>query len=544
MTEPIDPRLADTRAALESAAARGAQLDGIALARDPARREALTLEAAGLVIDFSKQRIDEAGIAALEAYSEAVELERWRRAMFDGESINFTERRPALHTALRRDPARPLIVDGQDVMIDVADTLARLRDFTDRVRDGRWRGASGRPITDVVSIGIGGSALGPVLACEALREYAHPRLRIHFLSNIDPDVWARLATQLNPASTLAVVASKSFKTIETARNAEAVRAWLLGSVPEDKLHRHLVAVTSNVAGAEAFGLAREAIFPFRDWVGGRFSMWSAIGLPLMLQVGADRFGEMLAGARAMDEHFASAPARANAPLVMAWISLWNTLALRVNSEPVIPYSEALRRLPAYLQQLQMESNGKSIDRDGRPVAWPSAPVTWGEPGTDAQHSFFQALHQGTAAHPVDFVLVIPRGVDPQHRDYTLMANGLAQGEALLRGKAADTGGDDAARALAAHRGYPGKRPSTTILIDSLTPARLGALIALYEHKTAALGWLWRINSFDQWGVELGKVVATGIESLLDDPKAALPDDMDASTAALTRWVRSGLHVRG
>ncbi len=540
-------------AGIESRAAAASALSIRALlAGEPDRLQRFGLQAAGLHLDLSRALMSGADLDALVGLARAAAIEAKRDAMLAGATVNHTEGRPALHTALRRDPRRPLVVGGADLMQQVADALRQMRGFADRVRNGQWRGASGRLITDVVNIGIGGSQLGPLLACEALREFAHPRLRVHFLSNIDPGCWDAIRPQLDAASTLVVVASKSWRTIETARNADAVRRWLRASgIDEAGLARHLVGVTANVAGARAFGLADEGIFPFRDWVGGRFSLWSAIGLPVMLSIGPDAFERMLAGARAMDEHFASAPIERNAPMRLALHSVWNRLALGSNSEPVIPYCDALRRLPAYLQQLQMESNGKSVDIDGSALAWQTMPVTWGEAGTDAQHSFFQALHQGTARHPVEFVLSVPARPDPEGRDLSLLANALAQAEGLMNGRdlqdshaeliAQGMAPQEAAR-IAPHRVHTGNRPSSVILLDRLTPDTFGALVALYEHKTAALGWLWRVNSFDQWGVELGKQLAGPIEALLSGT-APLPATMDRSTADLVGRLRGLLAGR-
>jgi glucose-6-phosphate isomerase len=431
--------------------------------------------------------------------------------------------------------------------------LRRMEDYSAAVRAGRWRGATGRPIADVVSIGIGGSSLGPQLACEALRAQAHRRLRMHFLSNVDPGAWAALHPQLDPGTTLFVIASKSWRTAETARNAEAARAWLLDhGIPAEGLARHLVGITANPAGARAFGLADEAVFGFEEWVGGRFSVWSAIGLPVMLSIGPEDFRRLLAGANAMDRHFAEAPLEGNAPVLLALLSWWNRFALDGGSEAVVPYCDALRRLPAWLQQLQMESNGKSVDLDGRPILGPTAPVTWGEPGTDAQHSFFQALHQGTSVHPVEFVLAVPARPDPQGRDLALLANAVAQAEALMHGRGPEDalsslraqGLDEAGAArLAPHLVHPGDRPSTTLLLERLDPEHLGALLALYEHRTAVLGWLWNVNSFDQWGVELGKQLARDAEALLrgSDP---LPPGLDPASAALLQRLRALLAARG
>ncbi len=518
---------------------------------EPQRAERLALEAGGLHLDFSRQRLPLAVLPQLLNLAQATGLTTQRDAMFSGERINRTENRAVLHTALRRDPSRPLMVEGRDVTADVSQALASMRAFCDAVREGRWRGATGRPIEHVVSVGIGGSALGPVLALDALRERAHPRLQVHFLSNVDPRAWTDLQPRLDPTTTLVVIASKSWKTIETALNASAVREWLLAAgIGQAGLRHHLVGVSANVEGAVAFGLAPEGVFPFWDWVGGRYSLWSAIGLPVMLGVGPMAFGEMLEGARAMDDHFAGAPLERNAPVLMALLSLWNGLLLGSGTEVVVPYSDPLARLPAYLQQLQMESNGKAVDIDGQPLPYASSPVTWGEPGTDAQHSFFQLLHQGTAIHPVDFIGVVPQVRDAQGRDLVLMANYVAQIEALTRGRSFDEvvaglkadGIDDAeARLQAPHRVHPGNRPSTSILLDALTPARFGALLALYEHKTAALGWLLRINSFDQWGVELGKRIALQVEPMLSSaPGTPVPS---RTIAGLVERLRAALAAR-
>ncbi len=503
---------------------------------EPARGERLVVEAAGLHADFTRHRLPLPALDALLALARTLEVEQRRDAMFAGEPVNFTERRPALHVALRR-PA-PAAGDADPIAADVAQTLARMSAFGDAVRDGRWTGATGRRIDAVVHVGIGGSHLGPQLACEALAHDADARLECRFLSNVDPDALRRATEGLDPATTLAIVASKSWHTTETARNAAAMRRWYAhGGIAGDALRRHFVAVTSNVDAALAFGLAGESIFPMRDWVGGRYSMWSAIGLPILLKIGSRAFREMLDGAHAMDRHFREAPPARNMPLLMALVSLWNRLALDGGSEVVVPYSDALRSLVAYLQQLQMESNGKRIGRDGRPVAWETAPPVWGSTGTDAQHSFFQALHQGTNVHPVDFIVVVPERDDEERRGIALLANALAQVEALARGRRA---GDDA---LAAHRGTPGNRPSTVLLLDRLDARRFGALIALYEHKTATLGWLWDIDSFDQWGVELGKVLAAEIEPLLA-PSGDVPASRSPPTVEpLIRWIRKRLDDR-
>ncbi|MBW6493756.1 MAG: glucose-6-phosphate isomerase [Burkholderiaceae bacterium] len=497
-------------------------------AREPERLARLTLECGPLSVDLSRQRLPLAELASLFAHADAAGWQAGRERMFAGETINITEHRAAFHVALRASNPMTLAGDGE-VTSEVRETLQRMREWSAAVRDGRHRGAGGERITDILAIGIGGSALGPKLTCEALASCAHPDLRIHFLANIDPAAWQSVRQVLKCRSTLAIISSKTWSTAETIANATTVREWLIaGGIPPAELHRHFAGVTTRADRALEFGLAHSALFPLADWVGGRYSLWSAIGLPLMLAIGADAFDELLAGARSVDEHFRTAPIERNAPAMLALVSLWNSLALGSQTEAVIPYSAALRRLPAYLQQLQMESNGKSVDIDGATVDYPTGAVIWGEPGTDAQHSFFQALHQGPAIQPVDFVLVAPAPGPLSQAGVMLLANGLAQAEALLRG---DHESDDP------HRRCPGNRPSTTILLDALTPRSLGALLALYEHKTASLGWMLRINSFDQWGVELGKRVALGIGALLADPALALPADMDPSTSALIARLR-------
>lgn len=498
------------------------------------RLDRLTFEIGDLYIDLSRHRFPVRAIAQALQLVQTSGLTDQRRQMYAGDPINFTEKRAVFHVALRAAAGRncTLGADGTNVSPEVHETLGRMRDFSEAVRSGQWRGASGKKITDIVNVGIGGSQLGPLLACDALREAADPSLKVHFLANIDPTAWERIKTGIHAESTLIVIASKSWKTIETARNAQAVRDWLIASgIPAGQLGQHLVGVTANPEGAREFGLIDEAIFPFRDWVGGRYSLWSAIGLPVMLMIGPDGFDAMLAGARQMDEHFEQAPTESNAPLMMAVLSLWNQIALGSQTEAVIPYSQALARLPAYLQQLQMESNGKSVDRDGARLSVGASPVIWGEPGTDAQHSFFQSLHQGPQVQPVDFVLVASPADDPQLRGLGLLANALAQSEALLHGQPSP---DDP------HRRYDGNRPSSTLLLRALNPHNFGALIALYEHKTAALGWLLRINSFDQWGVELGKKIAAKHESLLQGGQNPDGSALDPSTNALLERLRDQL----
>ncbi len=520
---------------------------------EPQRAQQFCVEAAGLYCDFSRSLCSADDLQALLGFAEAGGLRSKRDAMLRGDRINTTENRAVLHTALRQPDGASLSVDGQDVLLEVHKTLDRIANFCDRVRHGEWLGADGRRITDIVNIGIGGSYLGPELACDALRGHGEVGIRVHFLSSLDPAAWQQISHRLDPNRTLGIVASKSWKTLETTQGALAVRDWLLASgIARKNLHKHLAAVSTNVTAATEFGIAAENVFPFWDWVGGRYSLWSAIGLPVMLQIGPPAFRAMLAGAHAMDQHFANAPLAANAPVLHALISWWQTLVTRSRSEAILPYSYGLRRLPAYLQQLSMESNGKSVDLQGRALASASAPVTWGEPGTEAQHSFFQLLHQGSDAIPVEFILPLP-GRDAAHgSDLALVANCLAQADALAQGRSVDevqatlqlqglNAADIAMRTP--HMVYPGNRPSSMILMNSLDPASFGALIALYEHRTAVLGMLWNINSFDQWGVEVGKQRATSIQPLIENPDESVLDELSSANRVLFQRIRKGLSER-
>lgn len=519
------------------AGAQRATSSATALPTESEGESALIVEAAGLRIDFARQRIPARAQSALYALAEAAGLPEWRDAMLHGEIVNASESRAALHTALR-DPNAELAADLPDpIRNTVRQTLARMRALSDQVRSGAWRGASGRPISDVLHLGIGGSQLGPELACDALHRFSHPRLKAHFLGNIDPDRWFRVSRDLNPHTTLVIIASKSWRTPETARNAQAVRQWLINAgIAEDRLGRHLIAVSSNLEAAQSLGVLPENILACPDWVGGRYSLWGAVGLPIMMQVGAEAFDAMLAGARSMDSHFAQAPVSGNAPMRLALVSAWNAALLSSGTEAVIPYSDALRRLPAHLQQLQMESNGKSVNALGQPLTRPTMPVVWGEPGTDSQHSFFQALHQGVTIHPIDLIMV--GGVtdhDPWLRSRALNANAVAQAQALSNGyQHADI-----------QRRHPGGRPVTIIHLPHLDPTTLGALIALYEHKTVCLGWLWGVNPFDQWGVELGKRLAVNVEALMDAsahhgarPEATPELPLDPATESTLRYLKS------
>jgi glucose-6-phosphate isomerase len=437
------------------------------------------------------------------------------------------------------------LVDSVDVMPGVRSVLVRMREFTDDVREGHWRGYTGQPISDVVSIGIGGSSLGPKMACEALRPYQRHDLRVHFVSNIDGAQMVQTLAGLDPATTLFMVASKTFTTQETITNACTARAWCLESLhSEAAIARHFVAVSTNREAVAAFGIDTQNMFEFWDWVGGRYSLWSAIGLPLALAVGMDRFMELLSGAHAMDEHFVAAPPERNMPIILALLGVWYGNFGAAHTQAVIPYDHNLRHLPSYLQQLDMESNGKRVTRDGMPVDFDTGPVVWGQPGTDAQHSFFQLIHQGTRLIPTDFIVPL-RSHHPigGHHD-KLVANCLAQAQALMRGRTADearaeleAGGfaAEAIERLLPHRVFPGNRPSNMLVVEQVTPKVLGALIVLYEHKVFVQGVIWGVDSFDQWGVELGKQLAGRI--LEDFSRDSSAPGLDASTAALIERYR-------
>ncbi|MEO1091448.1 MAG: glucose-6-phosphate isomerase [Pseudomonadota bacterium] len=483
-----------------------------------------------LFVDLSKQRLSEETLHLLCDLARATGLEEWRDAMFAGERINTTEDRAVLHVALRNRSNRPMTFEGVDVMPDVRAVLERLRTFCDAVRSGEWTGHTGARITDVVNIGIGGSDLGPVMVTEALWPFGTPDLRLHFVSNVDDSHIVRVCRDLDPATTLFVIASKTFTTDETMTNARSARAWLverLGS--EAAVGRHFVAVSTNAAEVEAFGIDLDAMFGFWDWVGGRYSLWSAIGLPIALAVGFERFEQLLDGAHAMDEHFRTAPLETNLPVLMALVGIWNRNFLGAVSHAVLPYDQRLHRLPAYLQQADMESNGKSIRRDSRRVDYSTGPIVWGEPGTNSQHSFFQLLHQGTEMIPADFIVAAKSTTALGDHHLRLLANTLAQTEALAFGKTPEEArhelegqgvhGDEL-EALLPHKLFAGNQPTTTIVYDELTPYSLGRLVALYEHKIFVQGQIWGLNSFDQWGVELGKQLAKRILPVLQTGEGA------------------------
>ncbi|RZT09066.1 glucose-6-phosphate isomerase [Duganella sp. CF402] len=519
-------------------------------AADAERFPKLTVDAAGLFLDYSKNRLDATTIGLLLDLARERGVERQRDAMLSGEKINLTEQRAVLHTALRMPRGKALVVDGQDVNADVHAVLDHVKEFTDRVRNGQWLGYSGKPITDIVNVGIGGSDLGPKMAVLALRSYAHPRLKMHFVSNVDGhDMDAALA-QVNPETTLFIIASKTFTTAETMLNANTARTWFLqNGGAQDNLTKHFVAVSTNAKSVAEFGIDTANMFPFWDWVGGRYSVWSAIGLSVALAVGFGYFSDFLAGAHAMDEHFREAPLEQNMPVLLAMVGFWNRQFLNAGSLSIAPYHQDLNRFPAYLQQLDMESNGKRITRSGGEVDTVTCPVVWGECGTNAQHAYFQLLHQGTDVTPMDFIAALRATHDLAGHHDALLANCFAQSEAFMTGKTADEVRADLAgsnlsaeeiEALVPHKTFPGNRPSNTILMDQLTPAALGALIALYEHKTFVQGVIWDVNSFDQWGVELGKVLAKNIQSELTGE--VKPERHDSSTNGLIFMAKAAQHI--
>jgi glucose-6-phosphate isomerase len=514
-------------------------------ARDPGRFSKFSLRFGDLLLDYSKNRITEDTMGLLLDLAREQQVPQWIERMFAGERINGTEGRAVLHVALRNRVNRPIEVDGEDVMPAVNAVLARMRDFTRRVRGGEWRGYSGQAITDVVNIGIGGSDLGPQMVCAALKPYGGP-LRAHFVSNIDGSQIGDTLAELDPETTLFIVASKTFTTQETLTNARTARAWLLARAGDDAaVARHFVAVSTNDAAVRAFGIDTANMFEFWDWVGGRYSLWSAIGLSIALYIGMDHFEELLAGAHAMDEHFRTTPLEQNLPVILALLGIWYHNFFGAGEHVILPYDQHLHRLPAYLQQADMESSGKAVTRDGRAVDYSTGPVIWGEPGTNGQHAFYQLIHQGTRLIPADFLAAVepPHAHAEHHR--ILLSNFLAQPEALLQGKPAaavraelEAQGLRGAEleALVPHKVFPGNRPSNAILYRRLDPETLGVLIALYEHKIFVQGMIWEINPFDQWGVELGKQLAS---TLLKELESDAPGEgHDASTRGLLAHYRA------
>lgn len=509
-------------------------------AADRGRAPAMTLAAAGVHLDYSKNLLTSETLTRLIDLAEAVDLKGWIERMFSGEPINNTEQRPVLHVALRNRSHRPIMVAGEDVMPAINTVLARMESFVGRVRSGEWTGYTGQRITDVVNIGIGGSNLGPKMACAALAPYQRDDLRMHFVSNVDGTHLVETVQRLNAATTLFIIASKTFTTQETMTNATSARDWLLAALGDQAaVARHFVAVSTSAERVAAFGIDTANMFGFWDWVGGRYSLWSAIGLPIALAVGFDRFVELLEGAEAMDDHFRTADLHENMPVLLGLIGVWYANFAGARTHAVLPYDQSLRYLPAYLQQADMESNGKGVTREGVAVEYSTGPVVWGESGTDGQHAFYQLIHQGTQLIPADFIGAIHSHNELGDHHPKFMANFFAQTEALMRGRTFDEAlaelrasgiPEEQAQLLAHHRTFPGNRPTNSILMERLTPHTLGALLALYEHRIFTQGILWGVNSFDQWGVELGKQLASVILGELHAGKVTA--DHDPSTRAL------------
>ena len=526
-------------ATLESLAHRGTDLDLRRLfATDPDRADELTFEAGDLRVDLSKHQVTGEVLAALIALARRAGLTESTEAMFTGEHINATEDRAVLHAALRAGDDDDFSVDGRAVSADVADVLDRMASFAERVRSGAWQGSTGQRIRHVVNIGIGGSDLGPAMAYRALRPYVHDDIDVHFVSNVDPANMAAVLDVVDPDSTLFIVASKTFTTLETLSNARTARAWLVDHLDDEgAVAHHFVAVSTNAEAVGAFGIDTANMFGFWDWVGGRYSMDSAIGLSLMIAVGPAAFREMLSGFRAIDRHYRTTPLERNVPALLGLIGVWYRNFLDYQTYAVLPYSQDLDRFPAYLQQLDMESNGKRVLLDGTPVTIDTGPIVWGEPGTNGQHAFYQLLHQGTTVVPADLIGFVEPAEDIGGQHDLLIGNMLAQAEALAFGKTPEeVAAAGVGPRLVPHRTFPGSRPTSVILAPRLTPSVLGQLVALYEHKVFTQGVVWGINSFDQWGVELGKALATTITGeLVAETRPVL--EHDPSTNALIRFYR-------
>jgi glucose-6-phosphate isomerase len=513
---------------------------------DPERFQKFSAQLDGLLFDYSKNRITDQTLQLLVGLAKERNLIPQRDAMFDGEKINCTEERAVLHVALRNQSNTPMHVDGSDVMPAVNAELEKVAAFVDRVRSGSWKGFTGKAIRHVVNIGIGGSDLGPVMVSEALKPYWQENLQPHFVSNVDGTHISETLKSVDPETTLFIIASKTFTTQETLANANSAKAWLLNAHGDEAaVARHFVALSTNADKVKAFGIDPDNMFAFWDWVGGRYSLWSAIGTSIALAIGMDNFRELLAGAHSVDEHFRNAPLEENIPVLMGLLGVWYHNFFGASSHAVLPYDQYLHRFPAYLQQADMESNGKRVSRSGKPIAdYSTGPIVWGEPGTNGQHAFYQLLHQGTHLVPADFIVPI-HSHNPTGSHHTiLLANCLAQSEALMRGKTADearseleaSGLDPAAvEKLLPHKCFPGNRPTNTLVFDKLTPRALGQLIALYEHKIFVQGVIWDVNSYDQWGVELGKQLAKAILPELEGDAAGAPHD--TSTTGLIDYIK-------
>ncbi|MGV6860006.1 MAG: glucose-6-phosphate isomerase [bacterium] len=497
------------------------------------RAELFSATAAGVFLDYSKNRISADTKKLLMELARERDVEGWRERMFAGDRINFTEDRAALHTALRNRSDKPLFLDGEDIMPKIRHELGKMRDFSDRVRSGEWTGYTGKRITDVVNIGIGGSDLGPAMACQALGAYKHKEIDFHFVSNVDATHICETISSLDPETTLFIVASKMFTTQETLRNARTARSWFLEKATEKDIVRHFVAVSCHAEEVEKFGIDTRNMFEFWDWVGGRYSLWSSIGLSIALAIGMDGFEEMLEGGYEMDQHFLNAPLEDNVPVILAMLGVWYINFFGSRAHALLPYDQYMVRFPEYFQQADMESNGKSVDRDGHPVTYNTGPVIWGQPGTNGQHAFYQLLHQGTSIIPCDFLAPIESQHPVEDHHTILLSNFFAQTEALMRGRTrqeayccmTEQGMSEVDIELKLpYTVFEGNKPTNSILYDKLTPKILGSLVAMYEHKIFVQGVIWNINSFDQWGVELGKVLAREIEpELVDNGKVSSHD---------------------
>ncbi|MGW8247238.1 MAG: glucose-6-phosphate isomerase [Acidiferrobacterales bacterium] len=520
-------------------------------AQDPRRFEKFSIRFGDLLLDYSKNRVTEKTMSLLCNLAEEADLPRWIDKLFAGEEINHTEKRAVLHTALRNRSGEKVLVNGKDVMPEIHEQLRRLRGFSEAVRTRVWRGYTGQPITDVVNIGVGGSDLGPLMACEALKPYAIHDLHMHFVSNVDESHIIDTLEHLKPETTLFIIASKSFTTADTLINAETSREWFLAAAGQTScMAQHFVAVTANPHEAQKYGIEAENTFEIWDWVGGRYSMWSAMGLSIAISVGMDNFESMLEGAYAMDEHFRKTPMLKNLPVILGLLGIWYNNFFETEAYAVLPYDQHLHRFPPYLRQMDMESNGKRIDREGRTVQYQTGPIIFGQLGITGQHAFYQLMHQGTKLIPADFLAPIYsfQSIVEHHRN--LMSNVFAQTEALMIGRTEDEARKEMASAgmsseeidhLLPYRVFPGNKPTNTILFDELTPYTLGMLVAMYEHKVFVQGVVWNINSFDQWGVELGKHLAKTILPELEN--GSKPGSHDSSTTGLVNYYNSRINVR-
>jgi glucose-6-phosphate isomerase len=514
-------------------------------ALDSDRAQNFLVKSGELLLDYSKNRITKETMEKLVALAKSVNMTDWIERMFSGEAINNTEGRAVLHTALRNRTSTPVIVDGVDVMLAVNAVLAQMKKFCRQVHNGEWLGYTGKRITDIVNIGIGGSDLGPAMICDALESYGIEGLSVHFVSNVDGADLSTTLENLNQETTLFVVASKTFTTQETITNAMSAKSWFLKMAKQQDVAKHFVAVSTNAKAVAKFGIDTENMFEIWDWVGGRYSLWSAIGLPIALYIGMDNFERMLDGGHEMDIHFRNQPLAENMPVIMGLLGVWYINFHGAQTQAIVPYDHSLARFPNHMQQLDMESNGKVTNREGHRISYKTGPIIWGTPGTNGQHAYFQLIHQGTQLIPVDFVLPVNSHYPECDHQSILLANGLAQSEALMKGKNAEEVRDElvaegyegkALEALLPHKVFPGNRPSNTLLFPQLTPEMLGQLVALYEHKVFVQGIIWNINSFDQWGVELGKQLAKAIVPELKD--GAEISAHDSSTTNLIKLIRS------